>query len=328
MMKAKSFAYDERLIASCASSSDVRFVPLRLQDLDSDDAVVVPTLDIDVNRVPHNNACRTLLEQHAQHYYGRPLTTTDHDDARIIRRFLESVLLLHDFNNRHSQRSLAQQHKAVNHQSFANGKNNNHPLKPAPPEEEWLQLWKDEDWESRSLGEAFLVRLHNEDSIQKALAFHFSHHDANSTRRQLRTHHHHHRTSLALPFDSYSPSLKIAQDYNFRETDISSSSSKKHSHKDSQEDPFSTLLNWATDQNPDGVPIVHQVHDQVRRRKKKSDTHTHDLCVCVVTTVCTVRTMAMTHRAHFVCNIYCRVRADRVGLLLPLAHWRPALVVV
>jgi hypothetical protein len=225
-MKATSFGYDEKLLASCASSDDVRFVLSQDADTDTD-------ASLDPNRIPH--ACRTLLEQHAQHY-GRPLT--DQEDANgHIRRFLESILLLQDFNQRDG--------------------NSNNPLTAAPPEEEWLRLWKDEDWETQTMGEVSLIRLHNEDSIQKAQSFHFSH---DATRRQLRTHP---PPTFVSPFDSYYPSLKIAQDNDFRETDIATTTRRTHSHKASQVDTFSALLNWATDQNPDGVPIVHPVHDQV-----------------------------------------------------------------
>jgi hypothetical protein len=284
-MKAKSFAYNDELLASCASSDDVRFVHANAN------------ATLNVNRIPH--ACRTLLEQHAQHY-GRPLTDQGDADGRIG-RFLESVLLLHDFN----QRSLA--HKT---RLFPLADGNNNPLTLAPPEEEWLQLWKNEDWESQSLGEVSLVRLHDEESIRKALSLHFSHHH-DARRHLLRTHH----RTLDLPFDSYSPSLKIAQDHNFQETDIAYT--RTNSHKGSQEDTFATLLNWATDQNPDGVPIVHPVHDQVRR---KTTNRTCNECVCVW-----ARIMVMTH-----CT-FCsqsRVPADRVGHLPPLAHWRPVLAVV
>ena len=228
-MKAKSFAYDEELLTSCASSDDVRFVHANAN------------ATLNVNRIPH--ACRTLLEQHAQHY-GRPLTNQEDANGRI-RRFLESVLMVHD----HNQRSLL--HKAGLNQ-FAD---RNEPLAP-PSEEEWLQLWKDEDWETQTMGEVSLMRLYNDESIQNA-SFHLHAHA-----RRLRTTKHRPMKTFVSPYDTYYPSLKIAQDNDFRETSIATN--RKRSHKDSYDDAFQAHLNWATDQNPDGVPVVHPVHDQVR----------------------------------------------------------------
>ena len=227
-MTDKRFVYNEDLLASCASSDTVRLV--LSQHASPDDASGIP------------NACWTLLEQHAQHY-GRPLT--DQNAKSRIRRFLESVLLVHD----HNQRSLL--HKTGLNQ-FAD---RNDPLAP-PSEEEWLQLWKDEDWETQTMGEVSLIRLHDHESIQNA-SFHLHAHA-----RRLRTTKRHPMKTFVSPYDTYYPSLKIAQDNDFHETNIATDT--KHSHKDVYDDTFQTHLNWATDQNPDGVPVVHPVHDQVR----------------------------------------------------------------
>lgn len=277
-MTDERFVYDEDLLASCASSDAVRL--FLSQGASPDDANGIP------------EACWTLLEQHAQHY-GRPLTDQD-ANGRIL-RFLESVLLVHD----HNQRALL--HKAGLNQ-FAD---RNDPLAP-PSEEEWLQLWKDEDWETQTVREVSLIRLHNDESIQNASFYLHAH------ARRLGNNKHRPRKEFVSPYDTYYPSLKIAQDNDFRETSIATN--RKHSHKDSYDDTFQAHLNWATDQNPDGVPIVHPVHDQVQTYM--------NLILCCCWCVCTFQ-----HCADSKSNPPFRVRADHAGGMLPRALWRQVPVV-
>ena len=281
-MTDKRFVYNEDLLASCASSNAVRLFLLQRASPN------------DENGIP--NACWGLLEQHAQHY-GRPLT--DQNANSRIRRFLESVLLVHD----HNQRSLL--HKAGLNQ-FADSDG---PFAP-PSEEEWLQLWKNEDWETQTMGEVSLIRLHDNESIRNA-SFHLHAHA-----RSLRTTKHRSMKTIVSPYDAFYPSFKIAQDNDFRETNIDTST--KHSHKDSDDDAFQTHLNWATGQNPDGVPIVHPVHDQVQTYMNLMK------CCCVCVYMCMYRHGELTSNSY----LLVRVLADRVGHMLPLAPWRQVPVVV
>ena len=48
------------------------------------------------------------------------------------------------------------------------------------------------------------------------------------------------------------------------ETAMANDSNTEEHEQDQEVDAYATTLNWATDENPDGIPLVHSVIDQVR----------------------------------------------------------------
>lgn len=246
-MTDEPFVYDENLLSSCATSLENR----------SDIVGAIPLI------------CSRLFQLHARHY-GRSFEEPV-DDSRI-QSFLDNVLLVYNHNSR--RRSLLnkrEQHSLTLNQ-FSDGSFLKTSL--APPSisnDAWLDLWNDEDWETQTIVEEGMtvMRLHDENSIQVAANLKSISIDDGANHRHLKDKRDRHFSSQHRPLKVYVspmvkdyPHLRITQDEDFRSTDNIGTRTSKTRGDSKQHDSFETYLNWASDQNPDGVNIVHEVHDQ------------------------------------------------------------------
>lgn len=173
-----------------------------------------------------------------------------------IQSFLKSI---ESGSGRNSHRSLGSNQYASEMGSDAH--DTHHNVRSIPSQinkDAWFELWNDENWERHTLFEEnmLLMRLHDEESIRKAANLHNATLSDDIPNRRL---HHHYRPDKTIhsPFVKDSPHLQIAPDSGHG---ITSSRRKQRQEKDA----FNQYLNWASDQNPDGVNIVHPAHDQVR----------------------------------------------------------------
>ena len=220
------FVYDENLLALCASSMNDN------TRIGGDDSIPLP--------------CWTLFQQHAEHF-RRP--QGQNDDSRI-QNFLKTVLLVHNHNT--TPRSL---HK-VSLNQFADGAAEL-VLRPSLNPGKWFQLWNDEDWEIQTLEEnVTVIRLHDNESIEKAV--HLHHGSMDNRRRQLHHDTHTHGRSFVSFFQQYQK-LEVIQDADF----ASQTTRNNVTHDKNDADTFASHLDWSSNHNPDGVPIVHEAHDQV-----------------------------------------------------------------
>ena len=69
------------------------------------------------------------------------------------------------------------------------------------------------------------------------------------------------------PFGGSMPKATVGTEVNLRTSKTLRHRNRPHRVEHEYEmDAFATRLNWATDENPDGVPLVHAVVNQVRFR--------------------------------------------------------------
>lgn len=189
----------------------------------------------------HNGACETLYDKHAKHY-GKELLKKG---TQRFHRFVENVRLVQEHNRRND----------VNHQITLNQFSDlyDHELPLAPMTN--MEIDSSVDF----------VHLSSHDSILNA---------ANGRRRlkKKKNHHHHHQkvTIDVDPKDKWSTIDTAIDDHlEGRQVQISARHKVGNLIRDPEftildEDSYETHLNWATCDNPDGVPIVHPPTDQVR----------------------------------------------------------------
>jgi hypothetical protein len=148
----------------------------------------------------------------------------------------------------------------------------------------WMELWDKDDWDTRTFlsptrnggrgAKISLVRLHDEDSIQRAAAAAFllntqnimnmdkvnSHGDTRRRTRDAFT-----TTTSTASQDRQDGNVDDAlQDTHYVGLYGNMASNHKNDTNDDVSISFDTHLNWASTRNPDGVNICHKAHDQVR----------------------------------------------------------------
>lgn len=225
--------YDEKLVSSCISLLENGNEPLSApEDLPPD--------------------CWILLFQ--QHHHSAEKTSIVKDDESRLHSFLENIMLTHG-RRRSLQRSDDSLKSVLS--AAINTKN-----------DAWFQLWENQDWETQTLvrGGLTVMRLHDEESVKRAANLHGFSLDGRRMAKKPRLRHgrpNKNTTIVASSFIKDYSHLRIAQDDDFSKSSIDNDKSKKHFH--SQRGSFETHLNWASEENPDGVNIVHEAHDQVRR---------------------------------------------------------------
>ena len=238
-MNDRSFEYEESLLQSCATSEIVAVVVLGLKGEGTDHG--------------SNESCRMLQNMFWDHY-GQSLTKAPRLDWN--ERFLWSVHFVHRHNT-------------------SNDKTHTVTLNQFAVVEAVLSGWKDVD----SANDIRVISLHDKDSIQRAarMISTTGHENENDNERYLRRHqghHHHHghhqKKSIDLSKTTNAwKSLKLENMHRFRgqQVHVQSRPIGQILEDDStqgldDDDLFATTLNWATTNNPDGVPVVHPAEDQ------------------------------------------------------------------
>ena len=146
----------------------------------------------------------------------------------------------------------------------------------------WMELWDKDDWDTRTFlsptrnggggAKISVVRLHDEDSIQRAAAASLlntqnimnmdkvnSHGDTRRRTRDAFT-----TTATAASQDRQDGNVDALQDTRYVGLYGNTASNHKNDINDDASISFDTHLNWASTRNPDGVNICHKAHDQVR----------------------------------------------------------------
>jgi hypothetical protein len=145
----------------------------------------------------------------------------------------------------------------------------------------WMELWDKDDWDTRTFllsptrdggGDAkiSLVRLHDEDSIQRAAAAASLLNTQNSmnmdkvnshgdTRRRTRD-----AFTTTASQEHKDGNFDALQDTRYDGLYGNTASNHKNDRNGDASISFDTHLNWASTRNPDGVNICHKAHDQVR----------------------------------------------------------------
>jgi len=211
-------------------------------------------LAVPANHPKIPDPCWILFQQYS-HHYGRNV-----DEKDRIRHFLQSVLMVYSHNGRRSLHS-------VRLNQFADLQSLESVLAP-PATDDWLQLWDEDDWTTQTLvqEELTVMRLYDEESIRNAASLRNV--VIHNERRQLHKHSPV-KTTFVSPFVKDYPHFKIASDTDFAVATRTDTHRKKHDkQRDNTDSSFDTHLNWASSHNPDGVDIVHKVHDQVRLQLK------------------------------------------------------------
>jgi len=90
---------------------------------------------------------------------------------------------------------------------------------------------------------------------------------------------------------------------------------------DAEEDPFASHLNWATEDNPDGVPIVHDAFDQVRATLTRLPRLRTVCCPRINRTACFAESTSPLYWRRADTALF-RARADHAGHLPPPDPWR------
>jgi hypothetical protein len=146
----------------------------------------------------------------------------------------------------------------------------------------WMELWDKDDWDTRIFlsptqnggsAKISVVRLHDEDSIQRAAAAFLlntqnimnmdkvnSHGDTRRRTRDAFTT----TTSTAASQDRQDGNVDALQDTHYVGLYGNMASNHKNDTNDDVSISFDSHLNWASTRNPDGVNICHKAHDQVR----------------------------------------------------------------
>jgi Papain family cysteine protease len=233
VMNDRAFEYEESLLLSCATSELV--------------ARVVAGLKVATDN-GSTEACRMLQNMFWDHY-GQLLAKAPRSDWN--ERFLFSVYFVHRHNT-------------------SNGKTHTVTLNQFAVMEAVLSGWEDVD----SANDDRVMSLHDKDSIQRAarMISTTSHDNERHLRRRHHNHHHrhHHRNSIALHEDTNAwKALKLENTHQFsgQQVHVHSRPIGQILEDDStqaldDDDLFATSLNWATTNNPDGVPVVHPAADQ------------------------------------------------------------------
>jgi hypothetical protein len=254
-----SFTFNEKLLEACATSGS------------------------------NDDACSELYEHYCEHYYGHHST----NDSRR-RRFLETVNHVYHHNN--NQASASSFRLTLNQFTDKDLTNSNQQW-----QEGWYQPWNDIDAQDghddmddaeptrpqdRLLLEGVpFTKLDSVPTIQRVLTGHHSsnkHHkkknhpkatknaesDAPPLELSLRKH---------VSSDPFAI-VELPSEADGMELDVPPKRIKRH------HDTFSTSLNWATKNNPDGVLLVHDVFDQVNTGcyeylllRRGNDKRTHGL---------------------------------------------------
>lgn len=241
-----------------------------------------------------NTACEILYNQHAKHY-GRRQQEHDAQPARF-QRFLETVRLVHQ----HNQRSDVG-HKITLNQ-FSDLTVEDLPLSAASNEQSEAVSSSEELWKQAGFDmEVDLIQLSSDDAILEYAAPHDrgqrnlrKHHHGSSNKNRHGRHHRHENNDddeITVQVDPNSDNkwstldstvggeghqvhikattMELNNHYRYDDDDNGSATTAAGATVETDDavdvvDDYDTFLNWSTEDNPDGVSIVHNASDQVR----------------------------------------------------------------
>mmetsp|Transcript_29655 Transcript_29655/g.48929 ORF Transcript_29655/g.48929 Transcript_29655/m.48929 type:complete len:654 (-) Transcript_29655:63-2024(-) len=239
--------------------------------------------------------CETLYQQHASHYYGRQRRRqllSVSEDARY-QRFLESVHLVHTHNQR------ADIHHTIGLNQFSDLNEKELPLASTKSATTTASSNNEDVWKAAGFDmEVDLIQLSSDGGDDDTILEFAALHDRSSNRRQLRNHHgghhgrHHHHNhkknhdkikvyvnpnddnkwstldSTVAAAEGHQVHIVATEmelnHYRYDDDDdgAMTSDNRMVTDDDNVIDNFDTNLNWASEENPDGVSIVHDASDQ------------------------------------------------------------------
>ena len=189
------------------------------------------------------SCCRELYRSYLQHYYDSP------DDIRKLKDenydyFLKSVRFVHQHNTKQQQQQQQQQqhkHFTLTLNQFSN----------QPPR-----------FTKRRLEQA-----QNQTKMDTHQQQHFRQQQRVLRRKQSGRHHQQGTKEVSTPPPRLILPKKLSKPFSTIELPPSAIGLEVQveppTHRRGEEDEFRYNLNWATTLNPDGIPLVHDVFDQV-----------------------------------------------------------------
>ncbi len=203
------------------------------------------------------NACVQLFSQHQAHY-KRKTETTAHSNSRRYQIFLDNVKFIYEHENDSS---------LLSHKVVLNKFSDMDELPLFGTSQSYISK-NDHNSTYGGNSSISIIPIENIGDLDYYL-------------RRLRTYHPREQDRNDIEekkydFVSKSKKGKNSHDNEGRIDTKDSSFNRKHSHShghseifefNNNPDDFKTYLNWATNDNPDGVPLVHPPMDQVCRQR-------------------------------------------------------------
>jgi hypothetical protein len=274
------FDYEQGLLEACACSNVVdRFLRTSLDEED----------DAREQIESEDQACWTLFQKHAEHYNRahhmkrRRLHTETKDWQSLLRddselkarflRFLESALMVHEHNSEPNKPTFE-----LTLNQFADVDATI--VQSSDWKEDWYQLWDDDTDENISntfLGRGLvegvpLRKLSSLEEVQLASTEHYSHpsqhhhqkknHDGKKKKKHT-SREHVEQQYIRVPMNQAGAFAQVNLPRNVDGVEMDVRLSAEYDEEAFQDDPFNESLNWATPNNPDGVPLVHDAFNQV-----------------------------------------------------------------